>query len=163
VKQNNGKVRVVYKNMIVHPQQVTRGHWAGCAAAKAGKFLEFKHAWWEKAFPGKYDDNTIVEIAKSLGIDESKFKSDMDSDDCKQRVQGDQAELAKWHVNATPNFFINGRYFQWDGTPNSFQAAIKEQLDTVEKSGVSCGDYYDKVVIDKGEKKYRSKKDPKPS
>ena len=120
MKQYSGKLRVVYKNLIVHPQQVTRGHLAGCAAAKQGKFLEFKHAWWEKAYPGKYSDENIMDIAKSIGLDEAKFKAEMDGDDCKQRIAADQTELRKWHVNATPNFFVNGRYFPWDGTPDSF-------------------------------------------
>ena len=36
--------------MVVHPQYVTDAHNAGCAAAKQGKFVEFKKAFWDKAF-----------------------------------------------------------------------------------------------------------------
>ena len=31
MKEYNGKVRVVFKNMVVHPQVVTGAHLAGCA------------------------------------------------------------------------------------------------------------------------------------
>ncbi|HEY1557615.1 MAG TPA: thioredoxin domain-containing protein [Kofleriaceae bacterium] len=169
VKAYAGKVRVVYKNMVVHPQIAMPGHLAGCAASKQGKFPEFRHVWWDKAFapyaaahdPSKLGLETILAIAKDLKLDEKKFKADMDSPQCQAQVEADMTELAKWHVNATPTFFINGRSFGWDGTSTSFQSAIDDELARVAKSGVACADYYQKVVMDKGEKKFRSKKDAK--
>jgi protein-disulfide isomerase len=158
--------------MVVHPQIVMKGHLAGCAAAKQGKFIEFKHTWWDKAYtpyanardPSKLGDENIEAIAKGIdGIDWGKFKADMESDECKQRIQGDQTELTKWHVNATPNFFINGRYFVWNGDPGSFKTAIDERIKAAEASGVPCGEYYDREVIAKGEQKFRKKGDPKPN
>ena len=38
VKDNGGKVRVVYKNLVVHPDTALAGHLASCAAAKQGKY-----------------------------------------------------------------------------------------------------------------------------
>lgn len=164
-------MRVVYKNMVVHPQVVMKGHLAGCAASKQGKFVEFRHEWWDKAFapyaakhdPSQLGDENIMAIAKDLHLDEAKFKADMDSDDCKARVQADMTELNKWHVNATPSFFINGHPFAWSGSPDSFKTAIDADLKEVEASGVPCPEYYEKQVMEKGEKTFRSKKDPKPS
>jgi protein-disulfide isomerase len=171
VKDYNGKVRVVYKNMVVHPQVVKKGHLAGCAAGKQGKFNEFRHAWWEKAYApyaashdaAKLGDESINAIASELHLDAAKFKSDMDSPDCEAHVNADQQELSKWHVNATPSFFIDGRPFQWSGTPEGFKTAIDEEIKKVEASGVPCGEYYQKMVVEKGEQKFRSKKEPKPS
>jgi len=154
--------------MVVHPQIVMKGHYAGCAAAKQGKFVEFKHAWWEKVWPQyvqthKIDDDMINGVASSVpAMDMARFKADMDSADCKQQVNGDAQELAKWHVNATPNFFINGRYFVWNGDPAAFKTAIDDRLKEVEKSGVGCDSYYASEVMQKGEQKYRKKGDPKP-
>ena len=169
VKDYGGKVRVVYKNMVVHPQIAMQAHLAGCAASKQGKFPEFRHVWWDKAFtayvserdPAKLGMDSIMAIAKDLKLDATKFKADMASPQCQQQVEGDMAELAKWHVNATPTFFINGRSFMWDGSGDSFKSAIDDELKRVTSSGVSCADYYQKVVMDKGEKKFRSKKDGK--
>jgi protein-disulfide isomerase len=157
--------------MVVHPQIVMTGHQAGCAASKQGKFLEFKHDWWDKAFkpysdardPSKLGEPTIMEIAKDLKLDTAKFKADMDGPECKARVNGDMAELAKWHVNSTPSFFMNGAPFRWTGAPESFKEAIDVQIKAVEASGIPCGEFYDKSVMTKGEKKFRSKKDPKPT
>jgi hypothetical protein len=39
-----------------------------------------------------------------------------------------------------------------------FKVLIDEKLKEVEKSGVAPNEYYDKVVMAKGEKKFRSKK-----
>jgi predicted DsbA family dithiol-disulfide isomerase len=118
--------------MVVHPQIVMKGHQAGCAASLQGKFNEFRHEWWDKAYgpyaaardPSKLGDESIMAIAKDLKLDENKFKADMDGQVCKDRVQGDMAELNRWHVNATPSFFINGKPFQWSGDPGSFKAAV---------------------------------------
>jgi len=167
VKDNDGKVRVVYKNMVVHPQIVMKGHLGGCAAAKQGKFVEYRHEWWDKAFapyaaardPSKLGEDTIMAIAKDLKLDEAKFKSDMDSADCQAHVKQDMAELEKWHVNATPSFFLDGKPFSWSGQPDAFKSAIDDELRKVESSGVPCADYYQKEVMDKGEKQFKSKKD----
>jgi protein-disulfide isomerase len=157
--------------MVVHPQVVMLGHQAGCAASKQGKFVQFRHEWWDKAFapyaaardPGKLGEPTIMEIAKDIGADTTKFKADMDSGECKARVQADMTELGKWHVNSTPSFFMNGKPFRWSGQPDSFKTAIDAEIKSVEASGVPCGDYYDKEVMGKGEKQFRSKGDKKPS
>jgi predicted DsbA family dithiol-disulfide isomerase len=157
--------------MVVHPQIVMKGHLAGCAAAKQGKFIEFKRTWWEKAYlpyqnardPSKLGDENIDAIAKGLELDMTKFKADLDGSECKERVNGDMQELAKWHVNATPNFFVNGRYFVWNGDPSSFKVSIDDRIKAAEASGVPCGEYYEKEVIAKGEQKYRKKGDPKPN
>ncbi len=171
MKDFGGKVRVVYKNMVVHPQTVTKAHQAGCAASKQGKFMQFKHDFWEKAYgpysqsrdASKLGEENILAIAKDLKLDTAKFKADMDGEECKARVNGDMTELSKWHVNSTPSFFLNGRPFRWNGDPNGFKQAAEEEIKKVEASGIPCAEYYDKQVIAKGEKQFRSKKDPKPN
>lgn len=169
MKDYDGKLRVVYKNFVVHPQVVLQGHLAGCAAAMQGKFDEFRHDWWDKAF-GPYaasqgkdtssmSVDNILSIAKDLKLDPAKFKADMDSKACKDHVQQDISDLETFKVGGTPAFFINGKSFEWDGTPDSFKSAIDTALKTAEGSGVPCADYYEKEVMGKGLKTFRSKKD----
>ena len=166
MKDGDGKVRVVYKNMVVHPQIVMKGHLGGCAAAKQGKFVEYRHEWWDKAFapyaaardPSKLGEDTIMAIAHDLKLDEAKFKADLNGQECQAHVQQDMAELSKWHVNGTPSFFMNGKPFQWNGQPDAFKSAIDDEVKKVESSGVPCADYYQKEVMDKGEKQFKSKK-----
>jgi protein-disulfide isomerase len=172
VKDYKGKVRVVYANLVVH-EPARPAHLASCAAAKQGKYKEFKDAFWEKGFlpyaqspahdPASLGEGNILTIAKDLGLDTAKLKSDMSSPDCAARLQTDMQEMAKFHVNSTPTFFINGKYVNGALPKPSFQKLIDEQLKIADASGVPAGEYFDKVVMGKGEKQFRSKADPKPN
>ena len=171
VNEYPGKVRVVYKNLVVHPDSAMPGHLASCAAAKQGKYKEFKKAFWEKAFTpyaqsrgaeaGAMGKDNILAFSKELGIDTAKLAADMDSDACKQLVAGDMGDLEPFQVGSTPAFFINGRIVVGALPKPAFKKLIDEELAKAEKAGAK-GDYYEQVVIAKGEKKFRSKKDPKP-
>ena len=170
VKDYSGKVRVVYVNLIVHPFAKS-AHLASCAAAKQGKYKEFKHAFWDKAFvpykesgdPAKLGEDNILAISKGLGLDTAKLKADMTSPACEARIQGDMQEMQKFHVNATPTFFINGKHLGGALPKEVFKQLIDEQIKIAEASGVPGADYYAKVVWAKGEKQFRSKLDPKPT
>ena len=170
VKDYQGKVRVVYKNFVVHPQVATDAHLASCAAAKQGKYLAFKDAFWEKAFlpyasardPSKLGKDNIMVIAKDLGLDTGKLEADMKSDECQKQIQGDMQDLAPFNVNATPTFFINGQFVGGALPKEQFKKIIDEKLAIAEKSGVPGSEYYAKEILGKGEKKFRSKMDPKP-
>ncbi len=150
--------------MVVHPQVVTKAHLAGCAAGKQGKFVEFKDKWWEEAFANrKFDDEVINKIAKDIGLNMDTFKKDWDSDECKKLLADDANELQKFHVNSTPTFFINGQHVGGALPKESFKQIIDEKLKVAEASGVTGAEYYDKEIMGKGEKAFRSKKDPKPA
>lgn len=173
VKEYGGKVRVVYKNMVVHPTTAMNGHLASCAASKQGKYTAFKDAFWEKAFtpyaqsqgkdPSKLGKENILAIAKDLGLDTGKLAADMDGAECKKLINDDMAELAKFNVSSTPTFFINGKVVPGALPKEAFKTIIDERLKVAEASGVSGAEYYEKEVIGKGEKKFRSKLDPKPN
>jgi protein-disulfide isomerase len=172
VDEYQGKVRVVYKNLVVHPDTAMPGHLASCAAAKQGKYSAFKNAFWVKAFQpyadsrgqdaGKLGKDNILAFSKEIGLDTAKLAADMDSAECKQLVSQDMQELQIFQVGSTPTFFINGKIVAGAMPKEAFKQIIDEQLKLVEASGVKGADYYDQVVIAKGEKKFRSKKDPKP-
>jgi protein-disulfide isomerase len=171
VNEYPGKVRVVYKNLVVHPDSAMPGHLASCAAAKQGKYKEFKKAFWDKAFTpyaqsrgaeaAAMGKDNILAFSKELGLDVAKLAADMDGDECKQLIARDMGELEPFQVGSTPTFFINGRIVAGALPKPAFKKLIDEELAKAEKSGVK-GDYYEQVVIAKGEKRFRSKKDPKP-
>ena len=170
VKDYGGKVRVVYMNLVVHAP-ARPAHLASCAAAKQGKYKQFKTAFWDKGYGAyaasndlaKLGEDNIVAIAKELGLDVARLKTDMASPACEARLQHDGDELAKFHVNATPTFFVNGKQISGAMPKPQFKALIDEQLAIVQRSGVPAAQYYAKVVLGKGEKQFRSKLDPKPN
>jgi len=169
LKDYRGKIRVVYMNLVVHPPART-AHLASCAAARQGKYNEFARAFWDKGFapyadshdPAKLDEEHVLAIAKGVGLDTTKLKADMDSPACAARIEADTTELSKFRVHATPTFFINGKPVAGAIPKEAFAQIIDEQLKAVAASGVPGSAYYQKVVLGKGEKQFRSKLDPKP-
>jgi protein-disulfide isomerase len=162
---------VVFKNLVVHPQIVSRAHLAGCAAANQGKFIEFYNAWWEKAYKpyqesrdqSKMSEEAMMSWVPSLGLDVAKLKADMDGADCKALMDNDANELRKYRVGSTPSFFINGHYVAGAMDAGSFKQLIDRELQIAESSGVPAAEYYDKVIIGKGEKQFRASGTPKPN
>lgn len=157
---------MVYKNFVVHPDAVTAAHMGACAAGKQGKFMDFKDRFWVEGF-GEYAKSrdasalgreTIDKIAGEIGLDADKFASDIESPECAQRIKADMAELSRFGVNATPSFFINGRFTMFSN-PNEFRKLIDDEVKRVESSGVAPADYYATEVLGKGLKKFRSKAD----
>jgi protein-disulfide isomerase len=171
LKTYKGKLRVVYKNMVVHPQIATSAHLASCGAAKQGKYIAFENELWTKGFdayaagsdPSKLSEDSVIAIAKGVGIDVAKLKKDMHSDECQARIKVDMDELEKFHVNATPTLFVNGTHVAGAVPEDEFKTLIDQKLKAVAESGVKPADYYQKEIMTKGEKKFRSKKDPKPT
>jgi protein-disulfide isomerase len=165
VKEYDGKVRVVYKDMVVHPQIATPAHLASCAAAKQGKYQVYKNAVWEKGFlpyasardASKLGEENLMAIAKEVGLDAAKLKADMSGSECQKLIQDDMAELAKFKVNSTPTFFVNGIHVGGALPKEAFKKIIDERLAVAAQSGVSGADYYEKEVMGKGVPQFRSK------
>ncbi len=165
VKDYGGKVRVVYKDMVVHPQVATPAHLAACGAAKQGKYLAFKTLVWEKGYkayaaardPSKLGEDNLMAIAKEAGLDTAKLKADMSGTECQAMIKADMDELAKFKVNSTPTFFVNGIHVGGALPKEEFKKIIDERLKVAEASGVSGAEYYDKEVLGKGVPQFRSK------
>lgn len=171
VKEYRGKVRVVYMDRIVH-EFAEPAHLAGCAAGKQGKYLAFKTAFWEKGF-GPYvasrgrdrsgfEADGLVAIAQAVQLDIGRFKSDMASRACTELLAHQRVELDKFKVDGTPTFFINGIYIAGGLDKDGLKAVIDDRLRAAEASGVPAAQYYDREILGKGEKKFRSKRDSKP-
>ena len=94
----------------------------------------------------------------TLGPNVAQLKTDMEGKDCQTFIQGDMQELQKFRVNSTPTFYVNGKHVGGAVGKEDFQQMIDQQLALVQKSGVAGADYYEKVVMAKGEKQFKSKK-----
>jgi protein-disulfide isomerase len=171
VKEYRGKLRVVYMDRVVH-DFAEPAHLAGCAAALQGKFLPFKTAFWEKGYGpyaasrgrdrSAYETDGLLAIAKDLGLDVGRFKSDLSGRACTELLARERVELDKFNVDGTPTFFINGIYIGGGLDKDALRAIIDDRLRAAEASGVPAAQFYDREILGKGEKKFRSKQDPKP-
>jgi predicted DsbA family dithiol-disulfide isomerase len=158
-------------DLVVH-DFAQPAHLAGCAAGRQGKFPAFKAAFWDKGF-GPYAasrgrdrsgfaDDALVAIAKDVGLDVARVKADMSGRACADLISAERLELDKFKVDGTPTFIINGTYISGGLDKDSLRAIIDDRLRVAEASGVPAAQYYDREILGKGEKKFRSKKDPKP-
>ena len=171
VKEYRGKVRVVYMDRVVH-DFAQSAHLAGCAAARQGKFLPFKTAFWEKGYGpfaasrgrdrSGFEADGLIAIAAGAQLDVGRFKTDLTSRACTDLLERERVELDKFNVDGTPTFIINGLYISGGMDKDSLRKLVDERLRAAEASGVPAAQYYDREILAKGEKKFRSKKDPKP-
>jgi protein-disulfide isomerase len=171
VKEYNGQVRVVYMNLVVHPDSAMTGHLYSCAAAKQGKYVAFKDAFWEKSFKpyvnsrGKdtqaMGEENILKYAGAMGLNTQQLKTDANGAECKARIAADETELRKYRVSATPGLFINGTFIGGAIPKEAFKQIIDEKLKLVAASKIPPAQYYDKEIMTNGLKVFRSKRDAK--
>ena len=171
VKEYKGKVRVVFLNLVVHPDTALTAHKYSCAAAKQKQYLAWKDAFWDKGF-GVFaasggrnleamQEPAILAFSKDLKLDLKKLEAEAKSEACTQRLDEDAAELVKFKVNGTPALFFNGTFIGGAIPLEEVRKLVDEKLKEVNASGVPSAQYYDKVVMTKGLKQFRSKRDAK--
>lgn len=97
------------------------------AAGRQGKFWEMHDILYEQQNDwanindpeGKYS-----EYARQLELDEQMFSDDYNSDELSVKINNDIASGNRLGVNATPTFYLNGRFIQ----PRSYEE-FKELVD----------------------------------
>lgn len=153
VERRAADVKLVGKQLVVHPQVATNASLAACAAAQQGKYGAFSKALWRSAWGNgpldatKLAPEALAETAKSVGLDPARLAEDMKS--CAPDLERTQRELAGLGVNGTPAFFINGRPYVGPRTAEAFSAAIDEAVKKADEaiaSGVKLEDYYASLV-----------------
>jgi len=94
----------------IHPN-ATLAAQAAEAAAVQGKFWEMhdmlfdKQSEWSQSFnPEKF----FRDYAVAIGINEDRFRFDLESDEIKERVRSDADEAAALQLPGTPGFVYNG-------------------------------------------------------
>jgi protein-disulfide isomerase len=148
-----------------HPTIATPSALAACAAHKQRKFTAMDRLLWEEGFKARkfdqancQDDDAIgcpivLGFAKKVGLDLKKFRDDM-KDSCRTWLRDNETALKRLGANATPTFFINGRYISGAQPADSFAALIDEELTKAKarvQQGTSRAGYYEKWVVDEGE------------
>ena len=162
-KKYGNDVRVVFKQLVVHPNTAMSGALGFCAASKQGKAIQFDGLIWEKSFNARqFDPDKCWEseagcplmnsFAQELGLDVGKLKADMKGS-CQAVVQNDMRAMQQFGVGATPAFFINGRFISGAVPIDNFVSVIDEELKKANEriqQGTPQAQYYQQWVLDKG-------------
>lgn len=173
-KKYGNDLRVVYKQLVVHPRNAMAAALAFCAASKQQKHKDMDRLIWDKGFNARQMDmsdmaaaegggqpqkcwdtpdgcTNVVSYAQELQLDVNKFKSDMK--ECQGIVQKDAKDLQALLVGATPAFFINGRFISGAVPIENFVAVIDEELKKANErvaQGTPAAAYYQQWVVEKG-------------
>lgn len=160
-------VRIVGKYMVIHGQPAAQAAQIACAAHKQGKYTQVKNALWEGLFklegnrPVMRSENanleTMKQLAVSAGADAARLDAEIEG--CGAWIAESTQTLRPLGVNGTPSFFVNGRFLQTLEF-DQFDAVIKEELAKADKAiadGVPQGDYYQRQIVAKGEKKAKGR------
>jgi len=122
------QLRFVFRNFPLaelHPHAQHAAEAAEAAAAQ-GKFWQMHDALFEHQ--RALDDKHLIGLARSLGLDEARFTSELESHAHQRHVRDDFMSGVRSGVNGTPTFFINGIRHDdsWDleTLTDALQAAI---------------------------------------
>ena len=152
-KKYGNDLRVVYRSFVVHAKIATYPAQAACAANRQGKWRKLADLLWTKAFDTRqFEKSHIDDLAKEAGLDMKRYRADV-AGICPAEVDHDQAELLALGVDATPSFFINGRYLAGAQPIEDFSALIDEEMakaKTAIAGGVPADRYYQQEILDKG-------------
>lgn len=117
------KVLFVFKNF---PLDMHKNSWPAAQAAEAAgaqnkywqmhdMLYEKQEEWAELANP----NDKFVAYAREIGLDENKFKSDIEAKRYKDRIQADVDLGTALQLPGTPSFYVNGQ-------PVNLQSGIKD-------------------------------------
>ena len=108
LKKYPDKVKLVFKNFPIRSHKyAVKAATAALAADRQEKFWEFHDMLFENY--NRLNDQKIQEIAGLLGLDETEFKKQQQSQAITERVRQDFEEGIRLGVRGTPTVFINGK------------------------------------------------------
>lgn len=122
------KVRVVYRNLIVHGERAELPALAALAAHRQGKFSEMHEIMFAHRGELSQGRAKLEELAQQAGLDVVRFRADFDSAEVRAQLEADKAEAGRLDIHSTPSDFINGRYLRGARPPSHFGKWVDELL-----------------------------------
>lgn len=126
-EQLGDQLRFVFRNFPIreaHPHAEKAAESAE-AASEQDRFWEMHDTLFENQ--RRLRDSDLVDYATRLGLDVTRFTSELQSGIYEEKVQEDFMSGARSGVNGTPTFFINGE--RWDGdwtNPEIFAESLQQ-------------------------------------
>lgn len=121
-------VRLVYKHMPLdqlHPQ-ARRAAEASWCAQQQGKFWEYHDVLYAGGPDGS--DQALTTVATRIGLNLPAYQQCMSAGQASAEVQKQVEEGAKYGVQGTPGFFVNGRFINGAVPLETFVRIVDEEL-----------------------------------
>lgn len=115
INEYGDQIYFVYRQFPLNIHKNAKvGAYAALAAGEQDKYwdmhlklFEKQEEWSDLANPR----DKFAEYAKEIGLDEAKFRDDMDSNEIFSTVETEITEGIKMGITSTPSFFINGQKY----------------------------------------------------
>jgi protein-disulfide isomerase len=136
-KYEGRPVKLVEKQLVVHPDIATLPALAVCAANRMGAYDRYAEALWDKSWKqeGRWtldrealSEDSLVSLAMELGLDAERFQAELGGAVCKRKLEQDRIDLTRAGVRATPTLFINGTPYRGPRTVEALSAAIEQAM-----------------------------------
>ena len=128
---DSGELRIEMRDLAVFGEESERAARAAYAAGLQDKYWDFHNALFEGGeHPPKseLDDDSLVSLAKDLGLDATKFKGDMNSVEAHDEFDANAEEGYSLGVASTPTFVIGGKPLVGAQPTKEFVAAVDDAL-----------------------------------
>lgn len=106
-----GKIAFIYKHLPLdfHPQaQISAEYYEAIRLQDPKKAILFHDQIFDNQSKLKEGTSFLDSIAKKIGANVSQIKKDIKSDKIQSRIAQDKQEAAKFQMQGTPGFLING-------------------------------------------------------
>jgi protein-disulfide isomerase len=124
----DGNVRYVLKEFpILGPESVFASK-AALAAVKQGKYLAFHQALM--ATRGALDQNAVLAVAKSVGLDVARLREDMDGPDIAKSLERNLKLAQALKIDGTPAFVIGNQVIPGAVSTEALKSVIDETRKT---------------------------------
>jgi len=128
VQQSGGKARLYFKQFPIKGRPQSLEASKACVAAQGfDKFWEYCRLLF--AHRSDLSDQTLLALAKKVGIDSDRFKQEMEREEVLNRVADEKMEGLRARIKGTPTVFINGKEVVLEPTRELLQDRIQEELD----------------------------------
>jgi predicted DsbA family dithiol-disulfide isomerase len=119
-------VTLYFKHFPISSNNALNAALAAAAAQTQGKFWQFSDKVWENS--EQLTPALLEGLAKEIGLDFSRWYSDVGSEEVRGHVQRDKTEARSLEIHRTPALFINGRRYTDEVDLPGLQDWIDEEL-----------------------------------
>ncbi len=130
-EENGARLRVIFRHLpLSNHVHAFNAALAAEAAGRQNRFWEMHDALYEKQrswSTAKDARPLFAEYARTLGLDVTRFNSDINAPEVVARVRADMERADSLGINATPTLLINGREVAYS-TVDDLRARIKNAV-----------------------------------
>ncbi|MFZ8933686.1 MAG: DsbA family protein [Bacteriovoracaceae bacterium] len=129
MEKYKGKVAFIYKHLPLsfHKNaEVASRYYEGLRIQDKEKAFKFHDELFKNQSKIKNGEPYLKKVAKSVGADMKKLGKDINSATVIERIKADQAEAAKFGIQGTPGFILNGVPIKGAYPVEHFEQVINE-------------------------------------